>query len=108
MLSTESSLLVTQEQSSFEVLVLDRRGNGCWELRRRQKVDRVLVDSRSVVVFADTGSKPGGCPARWNTGNVAWCRSSPHRKEIGSQAHDINGAQIICIPVIAVNHAGLL
>ena len=55
MSNTESSFLVAQEPSSFEVAVRDRSWDWLLELRRRLKIDLLLVDSRPSGTAASAG-----------------------------------------------------
>src|ERR1700752_4531485 len=57
MSNTENPSLVAQEPSSFEIAVRDRSWDWLLELRRRLKVDLLLVDSRPSVLLPALGDQ---------------------------------------------------
>lgn len=107
MSKTESALLVTQEPSSFEVLVRDRSWDWLLELRRRLKVDLVVVDSRPSVVLPTPGDHAGRLSGMLEHGDsslVSMITASIRERAL--QALELQGAQIICVPVITEGNAG--
>lgn len=107
MSNTESSFLVTQEPSSFEVAVRDRSWDWLLELRRRLKVDLVLVDSRPSVLLPALGDQAARLSSMLEHGEAALLSMiAMSIKERSSQALDLNDLQIICVPVITERNAG--
>jgi hypothetical protein len=107
MSKTESSSLVAQEPSSFEVAVRDRSWDWLLELRRRLKVDLVLVDSRASVLLPALGDHAARLSSMLEHGEgplVSMIATSI--KERASQALDLHGQQISCVPVITDRHSG--
>ena len=107
MSKTESSFLVAQEPSSFEVAVRDRSWDWLLELRRRLKVDLLLVDSRSSVLLPALGEQAARLSAMLEHGEPSLLSViTTSIKERSSQALDLHGLQIICVPVITERNAG--
>jgi len=94
--------LVAQEPSSFEVGIRDRSWDWLLELRRRLKVDLLLVDSRSSVLLPSLGDQAARLSAMVEHGESALLTAvTASIRERTSQALDLGGMQIICFPVIA-------
>ena len=106
MSTTENPSLVGQEPSSFEVAVRDRSWNWLLELRRRLKVDLLLVDSRPVVLLPTLTDQAARLSAMLEHGEGALLTAiSASLRERTSQALDLGGLQIICVPVITERNA---
>ena len=71
MSNTENRSLVAQEPSSFEVAVRDRSWDWLLELRRRLKVDLLLVDSRPSVLLPTPGDQAARLSAMLEHGEGA-------------------------------------
>ncbi len=71
MSNTENPSLVAQEPSSFEVAVRDRSWDWLLELRRRLKVDLLLVDSRPSVLLPTSGDQAARLSAMLEHGETA-------------------------------------
>lgn len=107
MSNTESSFLVAQEPSSFEVAVRDRSWDWLLELRRRLKVDLLLVDSRPSALLPTLGDQAARLSSMLEHGEAPLVSMiATSIKERTSQALDLNGLQIICVPVITDRNAG--
>jgi hypothetical protein len=104
---TEPPSLVAQEPLSFEVAVRDRSWDWLLELRRRLKVDLVLVDSRGSILIP-TG--PNDHAARLSS--MLEHREAPLLSAITAsltervpQALDFAGLQIVCAPLVVDRNA---
>jgi len=105
MSNTENPSLVAQEPSSFEVAVRDRSWDWLLELRRRLKVDLLLVDSRPSVLLPLT-DQAARLSAMLEHGEGALLTAiSASLRERASQTLDLGGLQIICVPVITERNA---
>ena len=106
MSNTENPSLVGQEPSSFEVAVRDRSWDWLLELRRRLKVDLLLVDSRPSVLLPTLTDQAARLSAMLEHGEGALLTAiSASLRERASQALDLGGLQIICVPVITERNA---
>ena len=106
MSNTENPSLVAQEASSFEVAVRDRSWDWLLELRRRLKVDLLLVDSRPSVLLPTSGDQAARLSSMLEHGETALLSAiGDSLKERSSQALDLGGLQIICVPVITERNA---
>ena len=106
MSNTENPSLVGQEPSSFEVAVRDRSWDWLLELRRRLKVDLLLVDSRPSVLLPTLTDQAARLSAMLEHGEGALLTAiSASLRERASQALDLGGLQIICFPVITERNA---
>jgi len=106
MSNTENPSLVAQEPSSFEIAVRDRSWDWLLELRRRLKVDLLLVDSRPSVLLPTVGDQAARLSAMLEHGEGALLAAiSASLRERASQALDLGGLQIICVPVITERNA---
>ncbi len=104
-MSTDNSL-VAQEPSSFEVAVRDRSWDWLLELRRRLKVDLLLVDSRAAVLLPALGEQAARLSAMLEHGEVSLLAAvATSVRERTSQALDLGGLQIICVPVMTDRNA---
>ena len=104
-MSTDNSL-VAQEPSSFEVAVRDRSWDWLLELRRRLKVDLLLVDSRPAVLLPALGEQAARLSAMLEHGEVSLLAAiATSVRERTSQALDLGGLQIICVPVMTDRNA---
>jgi hypothetical protein len=94
--------------SSFELAVRDRSWDWLLELRRRLKVDVVLVDRRRASILlptlGDQAVRLSGMLEHGDPSLLSLIATSI--KERTSQALDVNGLQIICVPVITDRNAG--
>jgi len=107
MSTTENPSLVGQEPSSFEVAVCDRSWDWLLELRRRLKVDLLLVDSRPLVLLPTLTDQAARLSAMLEHGEGALLTAiSASLRERTSQTLDLGGLQIICVPVIMERNAG--
>ena len=107
MSTTENPSLVGQEPSSFEVAVRDRSWDWLLELRRRLKVDLLLVDSRPLVLLPTLTDQAARLSAMLEHGEGALLTAiSASLRERTSQTLDLSGLQIICVPVIMERNAG--
>ena len=107
MSTTENPSLVGQEPSSFEVAVRDRSWDWLLELRRRLKVDLLLVDSRPLVLLPTLTDQAARLSAMLEHGEGALLTAiSASLRERTSQTLDLGGLQIICVPVIMERNAG--
>jgi len=107
MSTTENPSLVGQEPSSFEVAVRDRSWDWLLELRRRLKVDLLLVDSRPLVLLPTLTDQAARLSAMLEHGEGALLTAiSASLRERTSQTLDLGGLQIICVPVITERNAG--
>jgi hypothetical protein len=104
---TESPSLVAQEPSSFEVAVRDRSWDWLLELRRRLKVDLVLVDSRgSILVPAGPSDQAARLSSMLEHREAPLLSAiSNSLKERVPQVFDFNGLQIASAPLIVDRHA---
>jgi hypothetical protein len=106
MSNSENQSLVAQEASSFEVAVRDRSWDWLLELRRRLKVDLLLVDSRPSVLLPTSSDQGARLSAMLEHGEGALLTAiSASLRERASQAIDLGGLQIICVPVITERNA---
>jgi hypothetical protein len=106
MSNTENPSLVAQEPSSFEVAVRDRSWDWLLELRRRLKVDLLLVDSRPSVLLPTLTDQAARLSAMLEHGEGALLTAiSASLRERASQTLDLGGLQIICVPVITERNA---
>jgi hypothetical protein len=106
MSNTENSSLLAQEPSSFELAVRDRSWDWLLELRRRLKVDLLLVDNRPSVLLPALGDQVARLSAMLEHGEAAIVSAiAASIKERTSQALDLGGLQIICVPVITDRNA---
>ena len=106
MSNTENPSLVAQEPSSFEVAVRDRSWDWLLELRRRLKVDLLLVDSRPSVLLPTLTDQAARLSAMLEHGEGALLTAiSASLRERTSQTLDLGGLQIICVPVITERNA---
>ena len=106
MSNTENPSLVGQEPSSFEVAVRDRSWDWLLELRRRLKVDLLLVDSRPSVLLPTLTDQAARLSAMLEHGEGALLTAiSASLRERASQTLDLGGLQIICVPVITERNA---
>lgn len=106
MSNTENPSLVAQEPSSFEIAVRDRSWDWLLELRRRLKVDLLLVDSRPSVLLPTMTDQAARLSAMLEHGEGALVAAiSASLRERASQALDLGGLQIICVPVITERNA---
>jgi hypothetical protein len=104
-MSTDNSL-VAQEPSSFEVAVRDRSWDWLLELRRRLKVDLLLVDSRAAVLLPALGEQAARLSAMLEHGEASLLAAiATAVRERTSQALDLGGLQIICVPVMTDRNA---
>jgi len=93
--------VVTQEPSSFEVAVRDRSWDWLLELRRRLKIDLLVVDGRFSVLLPALGDQAARLLAMVEHGETALLSAvTTALRERTSQAFDLGGMQIICVPVI--------
>jgi hypothetical protein len=101
-MSNTDPSFVAQEPSTFEVALRDRSWDWLLELRRRLKVDLVLVDSRPSVLLPALGDQAARLSAMVEHGESALLSAiTSSLRERTSQALDLRGLQIICVPVIA-------
>jgi hypothetical protein len=101
-MSNTDPSLVAQEPSTFEVALRDRSWDWLLELRRRLKVDLLLVDSRPSVLLPALGDQAARLSAMVEQGESALLSAiTSSLRERTSQALDLRGLQIICVPVIA-------
>jgi len=106
MSNTENPSLVAQEPSSFEIAVRDRSWDWLLELRRRLKVDLLLVDSRPSVLLPTLGDQAARLSAMLEHGEGALLTAiGASLRERTSQALDLGGLQIICVPVVTERNA---
>jgi len=106
MSNTENPSLVAQEPSSFEIAVRDRSWDWLLELRRRLKVDLLLVDSRPSVLLPTLTDQAARLSAMLEHGEGALLAAiSASLRERASQVIDLGGLQIICVPVITERNA---
>jgi hypothetical protein len=106
MSNSDNSSLVAQEPSSFEVAVRDRSWDWLLELRRRLKVDLLLVDGRPSVLLPALGDQGARLSTMLDHGEPALLSTiAASIKERSSQALDLGGLQIICVPVITERNA---
>ena len=106
MSNTENASLVAQEPSLFEVAVRDRSWDWLLELRRRLKVDLLLVDGRPSVLLPALGDQAARLSAMLEHGDAALLSAiTTSLRERTSQALDLGGMQIICVPVITDRNA---
>jgi hypothetical protein len=106
MSNTENPSLVAQEPSSFEIAVRDRSWDWLMELRRRLKVDLLLVDSRPSVLLPTSGEQTARLSAMLEHGEGALLTAiGASLRERASQTIDLGGLQIICVPVITERNA---
>lgn len=106
MSNTENPSLVAQEPSSFEIAVRDRSWDWLLELRRRLKVDLLLVDSRPSVLLPTSGEQAARLSAMLEHGEGALLTAiGASLRERASQTLDLGGLQIICVPVITERNA---
>jgi hypothetical protein len=106
MSNTENPSLVAHEPSSFEVSVRDRSWDWLLELRRRLKVDLLLVDSRPSVLLPTLTDQAARLSAMLEHGEGALLTAiSASLRERASQTLDLGGLQIICVPVITERNA---
>ena len=97
---------MAQEPSSFEVAVRDRSWDWLLELRRRLKVDLLLVDSRPSVLLPTLTDQAARLSAMLEHGEGALLTAiSASLRERASQTLDLGGLQIICVPVITERNA---
>ena len=102
----QEPLFVTQEPSSFEIAVRDRSWDWLLELCRRLKVDLLLVDSRPSVLLPTSGDQAVRISAMLEHGEGALLTAiRASLRERASQALDLGGLQIICVPVITERNA---
>jgi hypothetical protein len=95
------------QPSSFEIAVRDRSWDWLLELRRRLKVDVILVDSRPSILLPTLGEQAARLSGMLEHGDVSLLSMiATSIKERTSQALDANGLQIICVPVITDRNAG--
>ena len=105
-MSNTDPSLVAQEPSSFEVAIRDRSWDWLLELRRRLKIDLLLVDSRPSVLLPPPGDQATRLSAMVEHGESALLSAiASSHLERTSQALDLGGMQIICVPVIADRNA---
>ena len=105
-MSNTDPSLVAQEPSSFEVAIRDRSWDWLLELRRRLKVDLLLVDSRPLALLPTLSDQPARLAAMVDHGEPALVSAiAQSLRERASQALDLGGMQIICVPVIAERNA---
>jgi hypothetical protein len=105
-MSNTDPSLVAQEPSSFEVAIRDRSWDWLLELRRRLKVDLLLVDSRPLVLLPMLGDQAARLSAMVDHAEPALLSAiALSLRERASQALDLGGMQIICVPVIAERNA---
>jgi hypothetical protein len=98
---TETPALLTQEPSLFEVSVRDRSWDWLLELRRRLKVDLLLIDGRATVLLPSLADQGARLAAMLEHGEDAL--RSAITASIGDRAThavDLHGMQVICVPVI--------
>jgi hypothetical protein len=106
MSNTENPSLVAQEPSSFEIAVRDRSWDWLLELRRRLKLDLLLVDSRPSVLLPTLSDQAARLSAMLEHGEGALLTAiGAALRERASQALDLGGLQIICVPVITERDA---
>jgi hypothetical protein len=106
MSNTENLFLVGQEPSSFEVAVRDRSWDWLLELRRRLKVDLLLVDSRPSVLLPTFTDQAARLSAMLEHGEGALLTAiTASLRERASQTLELGGLQIICVPVITERNA---
>ena len=105
-MSNTDPSLVAHEPSSFEVAIRDRSWDWLLELRRRLKIDLLLVDSRPSVLLPPLGDQAARLSAMVEHGESALLSAiTSSLLERTSQALDVGGMQIICVPVIADRNA---
>jgi hypothetical protein len=76
------------------------------ELRRRLKVDLLLVDSRPSVLLPTLGDQAARLSAMLEHGEGALLTAiSASLRERASQVLDLGGLQIICVPVVTERNA---
>ena len=90
MSNTENPSLVAQEPSSFEVAVRDRSWDWLLELRRRLKVDLLLVDSRPSVLLPTLTDQAARLSAMLEHGEGACCPQSVRRSRNARPRHSIS------------------
>lgn len=106
MSNTENPSLVAQEPSSFEIAVRDRSWDWLLELRRRLKLDLLLVDSRPSVLLPTLSDHAARLSAMLEHGEGALLTAiGAALRERASQALDLGGMQIICVPVMTERDA---
>jgi hypothetical protein len=106
MSKTENPFLVAQEATSFEVAVRDRSWDWLLELRRRLKIDLLLVDSRPSVLLPTLSDQVARLSAMVENGEAPILSAiSASLRDRTSHAVDIAGMQIICVPVITERNA---
>jgi hypothetical protein len=104
---TENPSLVAQEPSSFEVAVRDRSWDWLLELRRRLKVDLLIVDSRPSVLLPTLSDQTARLSSMLEHGEGALLTAvGAALRERASQSLDLGGMQIVCLPVITDGDAG--
>lgn len=92
---------MAQEPSSFEIAVRDRSWDWLLELRRRLKLDLLLVDSRPSVLLPTLSDHAARLSAMLEHGEGALLTAiGAALRERASQALDLGGMQIICVPVM--------
>ncbi len=107
MSNTESSFLVGQEPSSLEVAVRERSWDWLLELRRRLRVDLLLVDSRPLALLPTLGDQAARLSGMLDSREAALVSMiATSIRERVSQALDLSGLQIICVPVITARNTG--
>src|SRR4030095_14680454 len=103
---TETPSLVAQEPSSFEVAVRDRSWDWLLELRRRLKVDLLLVDSRSSALLPASLGDHARLSGMLEHGEPALQSAiATSLKERVSQSLELGGLQVICVPIITDRNA---
>ena len=106
MSNTETPSLVAPEPSSFEVAVRDRSWDWLLELRRRLKVDLLLVDSRSSVLLPAALGDDARLSGMLEHGEPALLSAiATSLKERASQSLELGGLQVICAPIITDRNA---
>jgi len=103
MSNTQSPSLVAQEPSSFEVAVRERSWDWVLELRRRLKVDVLLVDSRPAVllpaVHGDQAVRITNLLEHEEPALLSLMATA--LRERASQSLELGSLHIICLPIIA-------
>jgi hypothetical protein len=97
-----TDLPVAQEPSRFEIAVRDRSWDWLLELRRRLKVDLLLVGGRPSVLLPPHGEQPARLAGMLEQGEAALLSAIDTAQRLRTpQALALEGLQIVCVAVVS-------
>jgi len=101
MSNTENPLPVAQEPSSFEVAIRDRSWDWLLELRRRLKVEMLVVDSRPAVLLpVASGDQPASLLSMLEHGEGPLLSAiATALRSRTPQVLELHGLQIVCLAI---------